>query len=61
MCMSDSNTGTINETELGTGVLTLTEALQTFEVESNLFHITQSSERGKRAVILKKKKVEIDG
>jgi hypothetical protein len=53
--MSEDNSDSIRETELGTNVLSLTEVLQTFDVESSMFHIKTSSEKVIRAVILKKK------
>ena len=58
---------TIGETDLGESVLTLTEALLTFEVESEMFNIKLPSDTQRqgnthyRTVILKKHQVEIDG
>jgi hypothetical protein len=55
----DDLTKTITMTELGQSVLTLTEVLQTFEVDSTLFNIKLGE--CLRTVVLKKNKVEIDG
>ena len=49
------STSTIGETELGERVLTLSEVIQTFEVESGMFDL------GSRIVVFTKRKVEIDG
>ena len=60
-------TKSIGEADLGESVLTLTEALFTFEVESEMFNIKLPSETQRqgnshyRTVILKKHQVEIDG
>ena len=51
----ESHGSTIGETELGERVLTLSEVIQTFEVESGMFDL------GSRIVVFTKRKVEIDG
>ena len=56
----DTTQSTIEETELGKSVLTLTEVLQTFAVESAMYNIKRTTETC-RTVILTRNKVEIDG
>ena len=53
--MCESHGSTIGETELGERVLTLSEVIHTFEVESGMFEL------GARIVVFTKRKVEIDG
>ena len=50
-------------TDLGQNVLTLTEVMQTFEVESDMFNIKLNTEETAvfRTVILKKTVVQVDG
>ena len=50
-------------TDLGENVLTLTEVMQTFEVESKMFNIKLNTEltADYRTVILKKTVVQVDG
>ena len=52
----------IEVTELGQRVLTLSEVLLTFETESPMFNIKLAERQGKyRTVILSKNSVEVDG
>ena len=53
----------IEEIDLGQSVLTLTEVVQTFEVESPMLNIKLQGENAKncRTVVLTKNKVEVDG
>ena len=66
MEMTDG-TKSIGETDLAESVLTLTEVLMTFEVESDMFNIAMPSNTQRqgnghyRTVIFKKHQVEIDG
>ena len=50
-------------TDLGENVLTLTEVMQTFEVESEMFNIKLNTEETAdyRTVVLKKNVVQVDG
>ena len=59
----DDLSKTITETELGENVLTLSEVLETFTLESALFNIrlTGDHEDNYRTVSLKKNKVKVDG
>lgn len=49
----------IRVTDLGQSVLTLSEAVQLFEVESHMYNI--KNDLGYRSVVMRKANVEIDG
>ena len=57
----DSIDKTITMTEIGLSVLTLSEVLQTFAVDSAMFNIKLNDLQFYRTVVLKKNIVEIDG
>jgi hypothetical protein len=59
----DDLSNSITVTELGESVLTLSEVVQTFEVESALFNIrlTGDKENAYRTVSLRKNKVKVEG
>jgi hypothetical protein len=58
----DSENASIQATELGQSVLTLTEAMQTFDVESPMYNIKLPvSDVPCRTVVLRKSNVDIDG
>ena len=61
MLTEDENSRSIEGPELGHSILTLSEVVKTFEVESALFNIKLPNKEETRSVLLKKNKVEIDG
>ena len=64
MMMTDDGSVSIVMTELGQSILTLTEVLQTFELESTMYNIklpTTMLNIEFRTVVLRKTQVEIDG
>ena len=64
MMMTDDGSVSIVMTELGQSILTLTEVLQTFELESTMYNIKLPKTMLNiefRTVVLRKTQVEIDG